>query len=45
MGDIIKILILEDVPLDSELMEAELRRDGIDFVSHCVEKKKNSEEN
>jgi len=39
MGDIIKILILEDVPLDSELMEAELRRDGIDFVSHCVEKK------
>jgi DNA-binding response OmpR family regulator len=31
MGDIIKILILEDVPLDSELMEAELRRDGIDL--------------
>ncbi|MDY9924611.1 PAS domain S-box protein [Methanobacterium sp.] len=37
MGDNIRILILEDVPLDLELMEAELKRDGINFVSHCVE--------
>lgn len=37
MGNNIRILILEDVPLDLELMEAELKRDGISFVSHCVE--------
>ena len=37
MGSNIRILILEDVPLDLELMEAELRRDGINFQSHCVE--------
>ena len=37
MGNNIRILILEDVPLDLELMEAELKRDGINFVSHCVE--------
>ncbi|MCC7559458.1 MAG: PAS domain S-box protein [Methanobacterium sp.] len=37
MGSNIRILILEDVPLDLELMEAELRRDGINFLSHCVE--------
>ena len=39
MGNNIRILILEDVPLDLELMEAELKRDGINFVSHCVEEK------
>jgi PAS domain S-box-containing protein len=37
VGNNIRILILEDVPLDLELMEAELKRDGISFVSHCVE--------
>jgi len=37
VGNNIRILILEDVPLDLELMEAELKRDGINFVSHCVE--------
>jgi len=39
MGNTIRILILEDVPLDLELMETELKRDGIDFVSRCVEEK------
>lgn len=34
----IKILILEDVPLDVELMEAELKREDINFVSRRVEK-------
>ena len=37
MDETIKILILEDVPLDVELMEAELKRDGIDFISCRVE--------
>ncbi|BDZ69725.1 histidine kinase dimerization/phosphoacceptor domain -containing protein [Methanobacterium petrolearium] len=37
MGDSIRILILEDVPLDVELMEAELKRDGINFISRRVE--------
>lgn len=37
MDKTIKILILEDVPLDVELMEAELKRDGIDFISRRVE--------
>nr|WP_054858559.1 response regulator [Methanobacterium formicicum] len=37
MGSNIRILILEDVPLDLELMEAELKRDNIDFISRCVE--------
>jgi PAS domain S-box-containing protein len=37
MGDNVRILILEDVPLDLELIEAELKRDGISFVSRCVE--------
>jgi two-component system sensor kinase len=36
MGQI-KILILEDVPLDAELMERELSRSGIDFSSTRVE--------
>nr|WP_319374066.1 PAS domain S-box protein [uncultured Methanobacterium sp.] len=39
MEDTIRILILEDVPLDLELMETELKRDGINFVSRCVEEK------
>lgn len=38
MEDTIKILFLEDVPLDVELMEAELKREGIDFDSRRVEK-------
>lgn len=37
MDDTIKILVLEDVPLDVELMEAELKREGINFVSRRVE--------
>ncbi|AXV40487.1 sensor histidine kinase [Methanobacterium sp. BAmetb5] len=37
MGSNIRILILEDVPLDLELMEAELKRNNIDFISRCVE--------
>jgi PAS domain S-box-containing protein len=37
MVNAIKILILEDVPLDVELMEAELKREGIKFISHRVE--------
>ncbi|MCG2828874.1 sensor histidine kinase [Methanothermobacter sp. K4] len=32
-----RILILEDVPLDVELMEREIRRSGIDFISKTVE--------
>ena len=39
MEDTIRILILEDVPLDLELMETELKREGINFVSRCVEEK------
>ena len=38
MANPIKILILEDVPLDGELMERELKRENIDFVSERVEK-------
>lgn len=33
----INILILEDVPLDGELMEKELERDGINFIARRVE--------
>lgn len=32
-----RILILEDVPLDVELMEREISRSGIDFISETVE--------
>ncbi|MBM3703118.1 MAG: response regulator, partial [Actinobacteria bacterium] len=39
MSEKIKILILEDVPLDAELMEYELRHEGIDFISRLVESK------
>jgi len=38
MGDKIKLLILEDVPLDAELVEVELKRAGLDFESIRVEK-------
>jgi PAS domain S-box-containing protein len=37
MDDTIKILVLEDVPLDVELMEAELKREGMNFISRRVE--------
>lgn len=39
MGEKIKVLILEDVPLDAELIVRELRREGFDFDSHRVETK------
>lgn len=38
MEEEIKVLILEDVPLDAELIERELRKEGFDFVSHRVER-------
>ncbi|NYB51885.1 MAG: PAS domain S-box protein [Methanobacteriaceae archaeon] len=37
MSKTIKILILEDVPLDVELMERELKRENISFISRRVE--------
>ena len=37
MDSQLKILILEDVELDAELMEYEIRREGIDFVTRRVE--------
>ncbi|NYB52883.1 MAG: PAS domain S-box protein [Methanobacteriaceae archaeon] len=37
MEEIIKVLILEDVPLDAELIERELKRGGFTFNSHRVE--------
>jgi two-component sensor histidine kinase/CheY-like chemotaxis protein len=39
MGEL-KVLILEDVPLDAELMEYEMRREGIEFLSSIVETEK-----
>ena len=36
----IRILIVEDVELDAELTERELKRANIDFVSRRVEEKK-----
>jgi len=38
MEEEIKVLILEDVPLDAELIERELRKEGFDFTSHRVER-------
>ncbi len=38
MEEEIKVLILEDVPLDAELIERELKKEGFDFVSHRVER-------
>ena len=37
----IKVLILEDVPLDAELVELELKRSGVEFDSIIVEDEKN----
>ena len=34
----IKILLVEDVKLDAELTEQELKNSGIDFISKRVEK-------
>ena len=39
MDQKLKILILEDVPADAELMELELRNAGLDFISKRVDKK------
>jgi len=38
MEEKIRVLILEDVPLDAELIERELRREDFEFESHRVEK-------
>lgn len=38
MEEEIKVLILEDVPLDAELIERELKKEGFDFTSHRVER-------
>lgn len=38
MEDEIRILILEDVPLDAELIEIQLKRDGMEFISKIVDK-------
>ena len=32
-----RILILEDVPTDAELVERELRKAGIEYSSRCVD--------
>ena len=40
MDKILRILILEDVPADAELMERELRRANIFLISKCVETRK-----
>lgn len=37
MGEKLKILMLEDVKFDAELMEYELRHEGMDFLSKRVE--------
>jgi DNA-binding response OmpR family regulator len=37
MGGELKLLILEDVQFDAELMEYELRREGVKFLSERVE--------
>ena len=37
MGKKLQILILEDVPADASLMERELRKAGVAFVTRCVE--------
>ncbi|AUB55071.1 PAS domain S-box protein [Methanobacterium subterraneum] len=38
MADEIRVLILEDVPLDAELIETQLKREGLQFTSKIVEK-------
>ena len=37
MANTIKILILEDLPADEELVKREIRKAGIEFTSRCVE--------
>ncbi len=37
MVEEIRVLILEDVPLDAELMEIQLKREGIKFISKTVD--------
>ena len=39
MEETIRVLILEDVPLDAELISRELKKEGFDFETHIVEKK------
>ncbi len=38
-SEALRILILEDVPADAEMMERELKNSGIVFTSNCVYKK------
>jgi len=38
MAEEIRVLILEDVPLDAELIETQLKREGLQFTSKIVEK-------
>ncbi|NYB50991.1 MAG: PAS domain S-box protein [Methanobacteriaceae archaeon] len=38
MAEEIRVLILEDVPLDAELIETQLKREGLKFKSKMVEK-------
>ncbi len=38
MAEEVRVLILEDVPLDAELIETQLKRDGLQFTSRIVEK-------
>jgi CheY-like chemotaxis protein len=40
MVDEVSILILEDVELDAELIQTQLRREGLSFVSRIVETEK-----
>ncbi len=40
MAEELKILILEDVQFDAELMEYEMRREGVNFISRRVETEK-----
>ena len=37
MGEKIRVLILEDVPLDAELIETQLKREGLEFKSKVVD--------
>ena len=37
MEENLKVLILEDVPLDAELIEQQLRRDDMKFIAHRVD--------
>jgi len=37
MRDRLKIIIVEDIPFDAELMERELRKSGFEFATRCVD--------